>query len=61
MGYLSLSRTTLYGLVRERQIPFIKIGRSIRFDMKKLDEWMAKKMIQRPKVDNVLDKVAINP
>ena len=61
MQYLSISRTTLYGLVKERQIPFGRIGRTIRFDLKKLDEWMAKKNIERRVVYNVVDKVPINP
>jgi excisionase family DNA binding protein len=43
--YLGTTPATLYGRVWRREIPFIKIGRSVRFDAKDLDE-----LIERSKV-----------
>ena len=40
--YLSVSVSTLYGWVWQRRIPFVKVGRALRFDvddLKKFVEW----------------------
>lgn len=36
---LALGRSTIYGLIRDGEIPVVKIGRSIRFVRKDLEEW----------------------
>jgi len=38
--YLGLAPTTLYKMVHERQIPFVKIGRCLRFDSRLIDDWL---------------------
>jgi excisionase family DNA binding protein len=35
--YLSVSVSTLYGWVYQRRIPFIKVGRALRFDLADLE------------------------
>lgn len=41
--YLQLAPSTLYKMVCYREAPFaIKIGRSVRFDRVKMDEWLNK-------------------
>src|SRR5438128_10942927 len=40
--YLCMSVHALYHKIGRRQIPFVKQGRSIRFDRFALDRWMAK-------------------
>jgi excisionase family DNA binding protein len=40
--YTGLSVHTLYTMVSQRRIPFIKVGRLVRFDRGLLDEWLAK-------------------
>jgi excisionase family DNA binding protein len=34
--FLAISVSTLYGWVWQRRIPFVKIGRTVRFDMEDL-------------------------
>jgi excisionase family DNA binding protein len=38
--YLSISVSTLYGWVWQRKIPFVKIGRVLRFDLVDLDRFI---------------------
>ena len=38
--YTGLSVHTLYTMVSQRRIPFVKVGRSLRFDLALLDEWI---------------------
>ena len=40
--YTSLPTTTLYEWAAQRQIPSIKIGRRVLFDLKDIDELMSK-------------------
>ncbi len=40
--YIGYSHHTLYTMVGERRIPFIKKHRRLRFDVQDLDTWMAK-------------------
>jgi excisionase family DNA binding protein len=37
---LSISTSTLYGWVWQRRIPFVKIGRAVRFDMGDLETFI---------------------
>lgn len=41
--YTSLSTHSLYRRVSDRTIPFIKVGRLIRFDRQALDRWLDSK------------------
>lgn len=44
--YLGLTKWGVYDMVSRRQIPFIKVSHKVlRFDIIKVDEWMAKKEI----------------
>jgi excisionase family DNA binding protein len=38
--YLSVSVSTLYGWVWQRRIPFVKIGRALRFDLRDLEAFV---------------------
>ena len=38
--FLSISTSTLYGWVWQRRIPFIKIGRAVRFDLGDLERFI---------------------
>lgn len=40
--YTGLSSHTLYTMVSQRRIPFVKVGRLTKFDLRLLDEWIAK-------------------
>ena len=39
--YLKLSKSKVYGLVQQRQIPHIKIGRNVRVREKDVQAWLA--------------------
>ena len=41
-NYLSFSVHTLYKKVERREIPFCKVGRTIRFDIFELNKWIEK-------------------
>jgi excisionase family DNA binding protein len=40
-SYLAVSVPTLYGWVWQRRIPFVKVGRALRFDVADLDSFVA--------------------
>jgi len=37
--YLGLSKNTIYSWIWQRKIPYYKFGRSVRFDLKKIEIW----------------------
>ena len=43
--YTSLSVNTLYKMISRRAIPFVKVGRLVKFDLAKLDEWITKQTV----------------
>ena len=40
--YLDVAPDTIYTMVSQRRIPFVKVGRLTKFDLKAIDEWIAK-------------------
>lgn len=41
IAYLRLpSQSSLYKLIRERRLPFCRVGRHYRFDRRELDAWV---------------------
>lgn len=38
--YTGLSPHTLYTMVSQRRIPFVKVGRLVKFDVELLDKWI---------------------
>lgn len=46
--YLAVARQTIYNMVSERKIPFIKLGKAVRFDMKDVNA-----LIEKGKVEAV--------
>jgi len=43
--YLGISKDTAYSMVSQRRIPYVKIGRLLKFDLKTIDEWIAQKTV----------------
>ena len=43
--YTGLSRHTLYTMVSQRRIPFVKMGRLTKFDVRLLDQWIDQHMV----------------
>jgi excisionase family DNA binding protein len=44
--YLAVSVSTLYGWVYQRRIPFVKVGRALRFEMSDLDNFVERNRTQ---------------
>jgi len=44
--YLGVAAGTLYSWVCYRKIPFLKIGRLVKFDLKRIDQWAQEKAIE---------------
>jgi len=42
---LRVDITTVYGWTSDRKIPFIKIGRLVRFDFIKIEKWLKERAI----------------
>ncbi len=43
--YLGISPDTGYTMVSQRRIPYVKVGRLLRFDLKAIDEWIAQNSV----------------
>ena len=43
--YIGLSVHTIYTMVSQRRIPFVKIGRLVKFDVVLLDAWITKRTV----------------
>ena len=43
--YLGISKDTAYSMVSQRRIPYVKIGRLLKFDLRAIDEWIAQKTV----------------
>jgi len=44
--YLGIKKQTLYDWVWLKKIPYIKCGKLIRFDLKRIDEWLEKMSVE---------------
>ena len=44
-AYVGLSPHTVYGMVSQRRIPYLKVGRLVKFDQAMLDAWLKKHTI----------------
>ena len=46
--YLSMGRSKIYNLIRQRKIPASRIGRQYRFSKVLVDQWLREKLITKP-------------
>ena len=53
--YLGITENALYCMVYRRQIPFVKIGKRLRFDKIDLDKWIEKHTI--PDSETMTEKI----
>ena len=44
--FLAVSPSTLYGWVWQRRIPFVKVGRAVRFDVADLERFVTQNRIE---------------
>ena len=45
--YTSIPVGGLYQMVSRRQIPFVKLGRSLLFDLEKIQEWIQQNSVEK--------------
>jgi excisionase family DNA binding protein len=43
--FLDVAPDTVYTMVSSRRIPFVKVGRLLRFDLKAIDAWIAQNSV----------------
>ena len=44
-GYLDVAPDTIYTMVSQRRIPYVKVGRLLKFDLKAIDAWIARNSV----------------
>ena len=44
-AYLDVAPDTVYTMVSQRRIPFVKVGRLLKFDLKAIDVWIARNSV----------------
>ena len=47
--YLGLSECTIRAWVKHGRIPYSKLGRAVRFDIKEIHKWLKNKQVTYPK------------
>jgi excisionase family DNA binding protein len=47
-GYLSIGKSKIYSLIRQRKIPASRIGRQYRFSKGVIDSWLREQLITTP-------------
>lgn len=45
--YLGVAKGTLYVWVCRRKIPYLKVGKLVKFDLKVVNEWLKEKTVPR--------------
>lgn len=51
--YLDLKVSTVYCLVSQRRIPFVKVGRLTKFDLQKIDDWIEENSVEEQKFERL--------
>lgn len=44
-GYLDVAPDTIYTMVSQRRIPFVKVGRLLKFDLSAIDGWIRRNSV----------------
>ena len=50
--YTGLSVHTVYTMVSQRRIPYVKVGRLTKFDVRAIDQWIAQHSV-KPRVTRI--------
>ena len=45
-AYIGFKEPTIRDWIRFKKIPYLKIGKGIRFDLIKIEEWLGKKQVE---------------
>ena len=49
-SYWGISRNTIYSWVWQKRIPYTKLGRLVKFDLRAIEHWMKKKTVEAPEI-----------
>ncbi len=49
-GYLGISKNTIYSWVWKKKIPYNKLGRLEKFDLRAIENWMKKNAVTEPEL-----------
>ena len=44
--YLGISRGTVYVWVCHKKIPYLKVGRLVKFDLRRIEKWLEEKSVE---------------
>jgi excisionase family DNA binding protein len=50
--YTGLSPHTLYTMISQRRVPFVKVGRLVKFDVELLDKWIKQHTVMPMPIKN---------
>jgi excisionase family DNA binding protein len=50
--YLHVSHSTIFRLLKRKELPAFKVGRDWRFDVKEIDRWRVERQIRTPRYRN---------
>jgi len=53
--YLGIPENTLRCWCSRKVIPYVKLGRMVRFDINQLEEWLKENLIKPQDFDNILE------
>lgn len=56
-GYLQIPICSIYGMVERKEIPYIKIGRLIRFKMSEIESWLESKKVNPVSPEKQVKKI----
>lgn len=59
-GYLQIPICSIYGMVERKEIPYIKIGRLIRFKMSEIGSWLESKKVNPVSPEKEVKKIMKN-
>ncbi len=45
-GYLGIKKATLYVWVCQKKIPYVKVGRLVKFDSRKIEKWLEESSVE---------------
>jgi excisionase family DNA binding protein len=53
-AYLNVKPKTLYDWTYKKQIPYLKLGRLVRFDQEEIDKWMKEKHVRKDWLSSIM-------
>ena len=45
--YLGIEESTVYAWVYQKRIPYVKVGRLVKFDLRKIEDWLKQRSVKQ--------------